>query len=198
VQLNALGGISDRKLDTRIPSPRHRLSQKRSSSYSAILHDLLEHGDVAGWDAVGRTLITLAIDDRLLERLLTFDAGSEDLEDGGDGEPDGDTEADGAGPASWSICTWRDGTRSRPCRWLATFAADVCASELTVANGRSRVVRYLLRDPLAGQPGAAAADRPSADAAGWATAQEADRDLCQLPLPSEGLDPNPPSVAKVE
>jgi hypothetical protein len=40
-------------------------------------------------------VITFAVDDWLLERLLTFDAGSEDLEDNGDGEPDGDAEEDG-------------------------------------------------------------------------------------------------------
>jgi hypothetical protein len=50
-------------------------------------HHLLEHGDLSGRETVGRTLITLAVDDRLLERLLTFDAGAEDLEDGGDAEP---------------------------------------------------------------------------------------------------------------
>jgi hypothetical protein len=60
-----------------------------------ILHHLLEHGDVAGQDAVGRTVITFAVDDWLLERLLTFDAGSEELEDNGDAEPDDDAELDG-------------------------------------------------------------------------------------------------------
>jgi hypothetical protein len=34
-------------------------------------------------------LIQLAVDDWLLERLLTFDAGFEDHEDGGDAEDDG-------------------------------------------------------------------------------------------------------------
>jgi hypothetical protein len=41
----------------------------------------LEHGDVTGRDAGGRAMITLTVDDWLLERLLTCDAGSEDLED---------------------------------------------------------------------------------------------------------------------
>ncbi len=45
-------------------------------------------------DAVGQTLITLGVDDRLLDRILTFDAGSEDLEDGGDAEPDDHEEMD--------------------------------------------------------------------------------------------------------
>jgi hypothetical protein len=61
----------------------------------SILHHLLEHGDVAGSDAVGRTVITFAVDDWLLERLLTFDAGSEELEDNGDAEPDDDADEDG-------------------------------------------------------------------------------------------------------
>jgi hypothetical protein len=42
----------------------------------------------------GRTLITLAVDNRLLERILIFDLGAEDLEDGADAEPDDHDEAD--------------------------------------------------------------------------------------------------------
>jgi hypothetical protein len=57
-----------------------------------ILHHLLQHGDIAGRDTAGRTVITLAVDRWLLKQLLTFDAGSEDLEDGGDGEPDDEPE----------------------------------------------------------------------------------------------------------
>jgi hypothetical protein len=60
-----------------------------------ILQHLLEHGDIAGRDAAGRTVITLAVDDWLLDRLLTFDGGSEDLEGNGDHEPDDDAEVDG-------------------------------------------------------------------------------------------------------
>ena len=60
-------------------------------------HHLLQHGDVAGRDATGRTVITLAVDDWLLDRLMTFDAASEDMEDNGDSEPDGiDPEEDDA------------------------------------------------------------------------------------------------------
>jgi hypothetical protein len=40
-------------------------------------------------------VITLAVDDGLLELLLTFEAGSEYLEDSGEGEPDDDAEEDG-------------------------------------------------------------------------------------------------------
>jgi hypothetical protein len=53
-----------------------------------ILHHLIEHGDIAGRDALGRTVITFAIGDWLLEQLMTFNAHAEDLEDGGDTEPD--------------------------------------------------------------------------------------------------------------
>ena len=42
----------------------------------ALLHHLLEAGDV-----VGRDQITLAVDDWTLEQLLAFGADSEDLED---------------------------------------------------------------------------------------------------------------------
>ena len=54
----------------------------------ALLHHLLEAGDIIGRDAAGRTVIQVAADDWLLERLLTFDTAAEDLEDGGDAEPD--------------------------------------------------------------------------------------------------------------
>ena len=55
----------------------------------ALLHHLLETGDIIGRDRTGRTVIQLAVSDWQLERLLTFDAGAEDLEDGGDAEDDG-------------------------------------------------------------------------------------------------------------
>jgi hypothetical protein len=58
------------------------------SQARTIVHHILEHGDVAGRDAAGRTVITLAVHDWLLERLLTFDAGAEDHEDS-DAEVDG-------------------------------------------------------------------------------------------------------------
>lgn len=61
----------------------------------ALLHYLLEGGDIVGRDAAGRTVIQLAADDWLLEQLTGFDSGSEDLEDNGDAEPDDDAEPDG-------------------------------------------------------------------------------------------------------
>jgi hypothetical protein len=60
-----------------------------------LLHQLLEHGDVVGKDTAGRTVIRLAADDWVLERLLTFDAEAAELEDEGDGEPEADDEDDG-------------------------------------------------------------------------------------------------------
>ena len=55
----------------------------------ALLHHLLEAGDIIGRDTAGRTVIQLAANDWLLHQLMTFDAGAEDLEDGGDAEDDG-------------------------------------------------------------------------------------------------------------
>jgi hypothetical protein len=55
----------------------------------ALLHHLLEAGDIIGRDAAGRAVIQLAANDWLLDQLMTFDAGAEDLEDGGDAEDDG-------------------------------------------------------------------------------------------------------------
>jgi hypothetical protein len=61
----------------------------------ALLHHLLEHGDVVGRDAAGRTIIQMAVDDWAMERLLSFDADAAELEDGGDNEPDAEDEEDG-------------------------------------------------------------------------------------------------------
>ena len=61
----------------------------------ALLHHLLEHGDIVGRDTVGRTIIQLALDDRTLEKLMVIDADAADLEHEGDGEPDDDAEEDG-------------------------------------------------------------------------------------------------------
>ena len=55
----------------------------------ALLHHLLEHGDIVGRDAVGRTIIQLAVDDRVLETLMTFDADAAELEPEPDEEEDG-------------------------------------------------------------------------------------------------------------
>jgi hypothetical protein len=54
----------------------------------ALLHHLLEHGDVVGRDTAGRTIIQLAVDDRVLETLMTFDAEAADLEPEPDHEED--------------------------------------------------------------------------------------------------------------
>jgi hypothetical protein len=55
----------------------------------ALLHHLLEHGDIVGGDATGRTIIQLAVDDRVLETLMMFDAEAAELEPEPDGEEDG-------------------------------------------------------------------------------------------------------------
>ena len=60
----------------------------------ALLHHLLDHGDVAGRDTAGRTIIQLAVDNWTLEKLATFDADAAELEDGVDAEPDPDDEED--------------------------------------------------------------------------------------------------------
>ena len=62
----------------------------------ALLHHLLQHGDVVGRDGAGRTIIQLAVDGWVLEKLLTFGADAAELEDQGDDEPDADDEVDGA------------------------------------------------------------------------------------------------------
>jgi hypothetical protein len=61
----------------------------------ALLHHLLEHGDLVGKDSAGRTVIKLAVDDWVLEKLMAFDAEVAELEDQGDDEPDADAECDG-------------------------------------------------------------------------------------------------------
>jgi hypothetical protein len=55
----------------------------------ALLHHLLEHGDIVGRDTTGRTIIQLAVDDRVLETLMTFDADAAELEPEPDEEEDG-------------------------------------------------------------------------------------------------------------
>jgi hypothetical protein len=66
-----------------------------SAEVRALLHHLLEHGDVVGVDSTGRMIIELAVDGWVLEKLMTFGADATDLEDGGDDEPDADDEEDG-------------------------------------------------------------------------------------------------------
>jgi hypothetical protein len=67
-----------------VPLPLSQNVQAR-----ALLHHLLEHGDIVGRDAAGRTIVQLAVDDRVLERLLIFDADVAELEPEPDEEEDG-------------------------------------------------------------------------------------------------------------
>ena len=67
-----------------VPLPLSQNVQAR-----ALLHHLLEHGDIVGRDTAGRTIIQLAVNDWVLETLMTFDAEAADLEPEPDDEEDG-------------------------------------------------------------------------------------------------------------
>jgi hypothetical protein len=60
-----------------------------SAEARALLHHILQHGDIMGNDIRGRTIIQLAVDERTLERLMTFDADAAELEGDADDEEDG-------------------------------------------------------------------------------------------------------------
>ena len=51
-----------------------------SAQARTLLHHLLEYGDIVGRDAAGRTVIQLAVNDYVLETLMTFDAEAAELE----------------------------------------------------------------------------------------------------------------------
>jgi hypothetical protein len=88
----------------------------------ALLHHLLEHGDVVGKDATGRTIVQLALEDWVLEKLMGFDADAAELEGGGDAEPDDDAEEE------WLPVVLLDLTRPkviRPRRSLALVPGAV-------------------------------------------------------------------------
>jgi hypothetical protein len=55
----------------------------------AMLHHLLEHGHIVGRDPAGGVILQLAVDDRVLEMLMTFDADAADLEPEPDEEENG-------------------------------------------------------------------------------------------------------------
>jgi hypothetical protein len=65
-----------------LPLPPHPAAR-------VLLHYLLDHGDIVGRDTVGRTIIQLAVDDQVLETLMTFDAEAGELEPEPDDEEDG-------------------------------------------------------------------------------------------------------------
>ena len=66
-----------------------------SAEARALLHHLLEYGDIVGRGSGGGTIIQLEVDDWVLEKLMTFDAEAADLEHGADDEPEPDEEEDG-------------------------------------------------------------------------------------------------------
>jgi hypothetical protein len=61
----------------------------------ALLHQILKHGDVVDRDTMGRNIIQPVVEDWALDKLLTLDADSADMEKGGEDEPDADDEEDG-------------------------------------------------------------------------------------------------------
>jgi hypothetical protein len=63
---------------------------------SALLHHILEHGDVVGGGAAGWTIVLLPVDDSALEKLIPSDADAAEVEHGGDSETDADDDEDGA------------------------------------------------------------------------------------------------------
>lgn len=65
-----------------------RLPLSPDSQARVILRYLLDHADVAGRDAVGRTVLALHVDDRLLDELAAFGAEDEDVEGDEDLEDD--------------------------------------------------------------------------------------------------------------
>jgi hypothetical protein len=54
----------------------------------ALLHHLLEHGDIVGRGPAGHTIIQLVVNDYVLETLMTFDADTAELEPEPDNEED--------------------------------------------------------------------------------------------------------------
>jgi hypothetical protein len=78
-----------------------------------LLHHLLEHCDIVGRDILGRTIIELALDAWVLEKLLAFDADAADLEDGATTTPMPMTRRMGHRP--WSTWCgprwWSEGVR---------------------------------------------------------------------------------------
>ena len=98
----------------------------------ALLHRLLEAGDVIGRDDAGRTVIQLAADDWLLAQLLTFDAGAEDLEDEDDVVE---------GPAVLSVDRV---PATRICRqWQTGFTSAAPAIPLRALRPRHRTIVLL-------------------------------------------------------
>lgn len=57
------------------------------SEAEQILCEILEAGHIVGQDAIGRTIIQLAVGRRVLDRLMEFGADAAEREDGGDDEP---------------------------------------------------------------------------------------------------------------
>ena len=90
-RLEAYHGALRRKPAVPVRTRRCLYCRGRLTNGAAVCSDECDQGWTATSRAArarGRALIVLAVEEPLLERLLTFDAGAEDLEDGGDAEPD--------------------------------------------------------------------------------------------------------------
>jgi hypothetical protein len=57
------------------------------SEAEQLPREILENGDVVGWDGAGRNVIQLALDDAEMDRLMAFGADEAECEDAGDDEP---------------------------------------------------------------------------------------------------------------
>ena len=58
----------------------HSINVEAPPIMRAVLRHILETGDVLGRDASGRVVLTLAVDEWLLDKLAAFGAAAEDLE----------------------------------------------------------------------------------------------------------------------
>lgn len=96
-----------------------------------LVHHLLEHGDIVGQDAAGRTIIQLAVDDWVLEKLMGFGAEAAELEDGADDEPDADAEEDWVPVVLLDMARPRVIRRSGPERWHSVRSIDPMARKAT-------------------------------------------------------------------
>jgi hypothetical protein len=76
ISRNPKGAIPPVQPGSKRPTTVAPLPIDNATQVRTILHHLLEHGDIAGRDVAGHTVIRLAVDEWLLERLLTFDPGA--------------------------------------------------------------------------------------------------------------------------
>jgi hypothetical protein len=102
-----------------------------ASEARALLNLMLQHGDIAGTDHAGRTVI-----------LLTFDAGAEDLEDA-DGEPEPDHEMDGSAVVLDFVPPKRRGRVSRVARAVAVALLLMLLPDIDARAGQTAAIAPL-------------------------------------------------------